>query len=225
MSAKIASSVSSSAVLHDVDWATYTRFLEVFGKKRFRHTYDRGRLEIMSPIGFEHDNRVYLLGRVVDELVEQLGIDYVPGRSVTMRKRKKMRGLEPDNAYWIANASRMLGKKGPINFQIDPPPDLAIEVEMSRTVLKRLKIFVSLGVPEVWRLKADGSMIFYGLKEKKYVVESVSRSFPMLRSDDLSPFVKQMGAMRDIELVKQFRQWLSARLLSWRHPASTEEQE
>jgi len=214
MTAISADHTDSISLLGNVDWATYTRFLKVFGKQRFRHTYDRGRLEIMSPISFEHDNLAYLLGRFVDELVEQLNLDYAPGRCVTLRKRKKQRGLEPDNCYWIASGKRMHGKKGPIDFQIDPPPDLAIEVEISRSALRRMKIYASLSVPEVWR--TDGSSVrFAVLRGGKYRVEAKSTAFPNLGSSELNVFLTLIGAMGVQPIVKQFRQWLQQQLPSW----------
>jgi Uma2 family endonuclease len=195
------------AVLQNIDWPTYSRFLRLFGDKRFRHSYDRGRLEIMSPIYFEHDNPAYVLGRFVDVLTDELNLPLRAGRCVTLRYRKKQRGLEPDNCYWIANAPRMRGKKGRIDLRIDPPPDLAIEVEVSRTVLKRLKIYASLGVPELWRLRKK-TLTFHILRDGKYCVEPNSLSFPLLASADLAPFVGQFGDADDTSLVRQFRDWV-----------------
>jgi len=214
MSVLTAPAVSSTAVLYDIDWGTYTRFLKVFGKKRFRHTYDRGRLEIMSPINFEHDNPSTVLHDLVVVLTEELNLIRFNGGSTTLRFRKKARGLEPDKWYWIKNATRMRGKKGAVDFRLDPPPDLAVEVEVSRTVLKRLKIYASLGVPEVWRLRG-GDVKFYQLSRKKYAHTSASLAFPHLKSADLTPFVARAGLDDDCILVKQFREWVKQQLPVW----------
>ncbi|HQU42967.1 MAG TPA: hypothetical protein PK867_09150, partial [Pirellulales bacterium] len=90
-------SVKPAAVLHDIDWGTYTRLLRAFERRRrFRFTYDRGILEIMSPL-WEHEKSAYLLGRFIDVVTEELRLPCEPGRTVTLRRRRKSRGLEPDN--------------------------------------------------------------------------------------------------------------------------------
>ena len=202
------------AVLHNIDWATYSHFLRLFAEKRFRHTYDRGRLEIMSPIHYEHENPASLLGDFILVLTDELNLPRRSGRCMTLRSRKGQRGLESDNCYWIANAHRMRGKKGRYIFGIDPSPDVSIEVEVSRTVLKRLNIYASLNIPEVWRFR-KGKVTFSILRDGKYQVEPKSLSFPHLASTDLTPFAAQFGDADDNTLVRQFRAWVKNQLPLW----------
>ena len=139
------------AVLENIDWRTYTRLLRVFQERPgFRLTYDRGTLEIMSP-RLEHEKPAYLLGRFIDVLTEELNMPCIAGRSVTLPRRRKGRGLGPDNCYWIANAPRVQGRRE-LDLRVDPPPDLAIEVDVPSSSLDRMSICAALGVPEVWRL-------------------------------------------------------------------------
>ena len=143
------------AVLHDVDWCTYTRLLRALGRQGgFRLTYDRGTLEIMSPL-WEHERPAYFLGRFIDVLTEELRLPCEPGRTVTLWRRRKSRGLEPDNCYWIASVERLAGKTH-IDLRVDPPPDLAIEIDFTRSSLDRMSIYAALGVPEVWRATSTG---------------------------------------------------------------------
>lgn len=115
------SSIRSAAVLHDIDWGTYTRLVRAFGTtRRFRLTYDRGTLEICSPL-WEHGRPAYILGVFVDVLTQELQWQYEPGGSVTLRRRRKSRGLEPDQCYWIASAGRLAGKTH-LDLCVDPPP-------------------------------------------------------------------------------------------------------
>ena len=39
--------------------------------------------------------------------------------------------------------------KKKINFKVDPPPDLAIEVEVTRKLLDKTDIHAAFGVPEL----------------------------------------------------------------------------
>src|SRR5437870_2152737 len=104
-----------------------------------RLTYDRGVLEIMSP-SHRHDSMAYLLGRFIDTLTEELGQIVHAGRTMTLRNRRRRRGLEPDNCYWIASAAQILHKEE-LDLRIDPPPDLAMELDVTRSSLNRMSIY------------------------------------------------------------------------------------
>jgi Uma2 family endonuclease len=199
------------AVLYDIDWPTYTRLLRVLqSRRRFRLTYDRGTLEIMSPL-WEHEAPAYLIGRFIDALTDELHLPCRAGRSVTLRRRKKKRGLEADNCYWIASAARLQGKTH-LDLRTDPPPDLAIEVDVTRSSLDRMSIYAALNVPEVWRLSSAG-IAFHVLDGSVYQVRSHSLAFPQLASADLPAFLAQLGQIDDTTLVKQFRDWVRRELL------------
>jgi Uma2 family endonuclease len=205
------STVKPAAVLHDIDWGTYTSLLRAFERRRrFRLTYDRGTLEIMSPL-WEHERTAYLLGRFIDVITEELQLPYEPGRTVTLRRRRKGRGLEPDNCYWIANAGRLAGKTH-LDLRVDPPPDLAIEINVTRSSLDRMSIYAALGVPEVWRVTAE-ELTFNLLDAGVYRVRTHSLSFPQLASADLVPFLSQFGHTGATALVVQFRDWVRKVLL------------
>jgi Uma2 family endonuclease len=204
------------AVLHDIDWRTYTRLLRAFeGRRRFRLTYDRGTLEIMAPL-LQHEGPAYLLGRFIDVLTEELRLPCRAGRSVTLRRRRKRRGLEPDNCYWIANAPALQGKKK-LDLRVDPPPDLAIEVDVTSSSLDRMSIYLALGVPEVWRLSESG-LTSQVLRSGAYQAEPNSLAFPTLAAADLPPFLAQFGQTDDTTLAQQFRDWVRQQLLP-RSPA------
>lgn len=206
------SSIKPPAVLHDIDWGTYTRLLRAFERRRgFRLTFDRGTLEIMSPL-WEHEKYAYILGTLVDVITQELQLTYEPGRTVTLRRRRKSRGLEPDNCYWIANASRLAGKPR-LDLRVDPPPDLAIEMDVTHSSLNRMGIYAALGLPEVWRLTAEG-LTFNLLEGEVYQVRPRSLAFPQLSSDDLVPFLTQVGRTGTTALVSQFRQWVASVLVT-----------
>src|SRR5437763_1182028 len=92
----------NSMVLEGIDWRTYTRLLRAFSERpAIRLTYDRGILEIMSPLP-SHEGLAYLLGRFVDTLTDELNLAVRAARCTTFWRKRKRRGLEPDNSYWIA---------------------------------------------------------------------------------------------------------------------------
>src|SRR5271165_1861717 len=116
--------LTSSVVLHAIDWCTYSRLLRAFeNRSGVRMTYDRGALEIMSPL-LEHESPADLLGRFVIVLTEELGVGVRSGGSTTLRRRRRQRGLGPDRCWWIASEPLMRGKRN-LDLRTDPPPDLA----------------------------------------------------------------------------------------------------
>ena len=198
-------------MLHDIDWKTYTRLLRAFeGHRRFRLTYDRGTLEIMSPL-WEHEEPSQLIGRFIDVLTEELQMPCRLGGSGTLRRRRRQRGLEPDKCYWIASAPRLQGKRH-LDLRIDPPPDLAVEVDVTSSSLDRMSIYAALGVPEVWRLGAAG-FSFNALQGKTYQARPTSLSFPSLAAADLATFLNQLGPTDVTAIVRQFRAWVRQNLL------------
>lgn len=211
MSTASSSVKPAGAVLQDIDWGTYTRLLRAFERRRgFRLTYDRGTLEIMSPL-WEHERPAYLLGTFIDCIVQELRIPYEPGRTVTLRRRRKSRGLEADNCYWIASVGRLAGKTH-LDLRVDPPPDLAIEVDITRSSLDRMGIYAVLGVPEVWRLTSAG-LSFHILENGVYQVRPHSLSFSQLASTDLVGFLARFGHVSTTALVAEFRDWVRQVLL------------
>jgi len=198
-------------LLDGVDWKTYTRLLRVFAERpSIRLTYDRGRLEIMSPQR-KHERHVEMLGRFVIVLTEELGLPISSGRSTTYRQRRKKRGLEPDNSYWIANEAKVRNKDQ-IDLSLDPPPDLAHEVDVTRSSLNRMAIYAALSVPEVWR-EVDDVLSFHVLDGSgKYRESTESQAFPGLRPGDLQAFLAQVGQMDENALVRKFREWVRQRI-------------
>jgi Uma2 family endonuclease len=201
----------TSIRLSAVDWDTYTQLLRAFAERPgIRLTYDRGELEIMSPL-LEHDWDDRLLGRLVVALTEELGLPIQCGGSVTMRRRRRRRGLEADETYWIANASRMAGRRR-LNLRTDPPPDLAIEVDVTNSSLDRMSIYASLRVPEVWRLDGD-TLTFHALDQQgQYQPVTNSLSFPQVTPADLLVFLQQGRTTGDQNaIVREFRVWVRQR--------------
>jgi Uma2 family endonuclease len=205
-------------ILHGVDWKTYTLFLRAFEERPgFRLTYDRGTLEIMAPL-LVHDKDGDFLGVLVRTLTQELGLPVLGGGSVTIRRRKKFRGLEPDRCYWITNEPRLRGKKR-LDLRVDPPPDLAIDVDVTRSSLDRMGIYAALGVPEVWRL--DGpALTFHALGPSgDYAEQSTSPTFPRVTPGDLQRFLALCDTHDQNEVERQFRAWVRQRLTPQQPPA------
>jgi Uma2 family endonuclease len=219
MSTLPAQSVTANGLLlRDVDWPTYGRLLRAFAERPgIRLTYDRGTLEIMAPL-IEHDADGDFLGALVRSLTQELGLPVKGGGSVTLRRRKKRRGLEPDRCYWIANEHLVRGKKR-LDLRVDPPPDLAIEVDVTRSSLNRMSIYASLGVPEVWRL--DGlTLAFYALGPSgTYTEQSPSPTFPQVTPADLLLYLRMRDTQDENTVLRQFQAWVRGRIRPQQPPS------
>jgi Uma2 family endonuclease len=163
-------------------------------------------------LSHEHEIIVHVLGRFVEVLTEELTLPVKGGRSTTFRRRRKKRGLEPDECYWIAN-EHLVRTKDKINLRTDPPPDLVLEVDITHSSIDRLAIYAVLGVPEVWRWK-DQKLVCYVLaQDGSYAESRLSKSFPHLAPADLAAFLAKRGQMDENALVRQFRAWVRQQTL------------
>lgn len=193
-------------LLTGVDWQSYGRLRRLFDNRGLRLTYDRGALEIMSPL-LAHESPADLLGRFVVVLTEELGLPIKAAGSTTLRRRRRRRGLEPDRSWWITNEPRVRGKLK-IDLRVDPSPDLALEIEVTRSALNRMAIYAALAVAEVWRL-AGQILSFHVLgADGQYNQVNQSRVFPSLTPADLLPFLALRPTQDENAIVQQFRTWV-----------------
>jgi Uma2 family endonuclease len=190
----------------DVTWDEYEKILESFvDSGGVRISYDNGRLEIMSPSDW-HDYYKSILGRLVDVLAEELNLKCVPFGSTTFRKEKKARGTEPDDCFYLTNAWRVIGNPG-LDLDRDPPPDLAIEIDISHKSKSKFSIYATLGVPEIWRYR-KGNIYFYRLSDQNYVEIPASDLFPFLTPQVLAGFLDSDYIQDSIDVRRKFRKWV-----------------
>jgi Uma2 family endonuclease len=199
-------------VLRGIDWDTYSRLLRTFDERHIRLTYDRGTLEIMT-LSHGHEDDSSFLERIVVILTMVASLPIKHGGSTTIRRKRKQRGLEPDRCYWITNEAMVRGKRV-IDLRRDPPPDLAIEVEVTRSALKRLAIYAALGVPEVWRWDGTTLTLYLLKTDGQYIESTVSRLFPWLKAVDVPPFLAMRSHMDENAVAVKFETWARAQIAS-----------
>src|SRR5439155_14822362 len=132
-------------LLKTADWKMYQDFANALENRHVRLTYDRGRLELMT-LSFLHECSSNLLGRMIEALTEELDIPLKSAGSTTLDRRDLDKGLEPDQGYYIENEALVRDRED-IDLNQDPPPDLVVEVDISRSSLNRLSIYAAMGVP------------------------------------------------------------------------------
>ena len=193
-------------IVHSVSWGTYERLLtDLANQSSTRLTYDRGILEIMFPLP-EHEECNRTLALLVEVLAEEMHIDVRNFGSTTFRRADLARGFEPDSCFYIQHEADISGKST-IDLIVDPPPDLVIEVDITRNSLDKFPIYAQLGVPEVWRY--DGQRLcIYSLTAEGYVELEVSHALPLLTGARLSEILAQSKTMKRTALLRSFRTWV-----------------
>jgi hypothetical protein len=89
-------------------------------------------------------------------------------------------------------------------------PDLAIEVEISRSVLDRLSIYEALEIPELCRLDSEGYVSAWVLTENGYIESEDSRHVPGAPFELMNRFMERVDEEPPSRLVREFRKIITA---------------
>lgn len=189
-------------VLENVAWQTFVALAEQRRGSVPRMTYDQGVLELMSPKR-EHENIACLLGRIVETYSELKNIEIISVASVTVKRSDLSKAFEADESYYIANAVRLMGKKE-LDFEVDPPPDLIIEVELTSSAIQKMAMFATIQVPEVWRHDGESLQMFQLLQGSYQRIES-SLQLPGLTTQRINETLVLRDAVGETRLIQQFR--------------------
>jgi len=202
--------VEQRFVMTNVDWDTYLTFSDKIGDRNIRFNYNGVDLELVT-LSHEHEKTKKWLARLVEALTEEMDIDILCGGSMTCRREDLERGFEPDECFWIAHEAQVRGRDD-IDLTRDPPPDLVLEVEISRSFLDRLNICARLGVPEVWRWDGQTLRVVVLGSDGEYVASERSPALPFLRVADLVPFLRPDPTQSETKLLRTFRVWVRGQI-------------
>jgi Uma2 family endonuclease len=210
---------SQRFVLDGVGWPSYVTISDALpDRPRLRITFDRGRLEFMTTSS-THEILKKWLSRLIETLAEECALPWTSAGHMTFQRPELERGLEPDDCYWIAHEARMRGRLE-YNAVNDPPPDLVLEIEVSRSALNRMGIYAAMGVPEVWRFDREGLHI-HGLQaDHTYAEIDQSLSFPRIRPSEMRPFWQPDPARDVLTILREFRSWVRQQLAAPPAPPS-----
>jgi len=192
-------------VLRNVGWELYEMLLKEIGDRPIHITFDQGSLELMSPLP-EHERWKRTIGRLIELLSLERSIPIGSLGSTTFRRKDLAKGLEPDECYYIQHESAVRGKKR-IELPDDPPPDLAVEIDITHREIDRESIYAALGVPEIWVF--DGQRLSaMVLREGKYRASETSAAFPFLKVGDLERFIGMVEKTDETTVMRAFRDWV-----------------
>ena len=196
--------------LEGVSWDQYEQLLdELVEWPGMRVSYDHGRVEIMSPT-FEHENYIGLISSMGRILSEEMGTVVEAAGATTYKQEQLLLGSEGDQSFYVRNASAIIGKRR-IDLDVDPPPDVVVEVDITTESLSKFPIYAAFGVPELWRYDGKRAAIYH-LKGQDYVEAASSLSFPCLTSQAMTEFLEQNKTQGQTAALAAFRLCVRAAL-------------
>lgn len=198
-------------VIRNVGWSGYQALLKILGDHGPRLAYAHGDVELISPL-LPHESFRWRLGRMVETISEELEILIRPAGSTTLNREDVNRGVEADECYYLANARHFGGRQN-IDLEFDPPPDLAIEVEITSGILHKLEIYARLGIPEIWRFDGEVLAVLLLQADGSYAPSDRSASFPFLPMGEVVRFLLDPDLSDEIRWKRGFRTWVRAALL------------
>ena len=189
--------------LNSIDWQSYRAISHALTGRHLRITYDRGRLELMT-ISSLHGTLCRLVYTIISVLTEEFQLPKRGCGDMTCDRESLERGIEPDECFYIENEAKVRGKDN-LDMSVDPPPDLAVEIDISRDSRRRLSIYAALGVPEVWRFDGTALTVYVRQTNGEYEAVAVSPHFPPIPLAEIEATLKRRHEMDDNALMKLFR--------------------
>lgn len=192
--------------LDNASWELYELLLRDVDGQNVRITYDQGRMVLMSPLPI-HEKVKKMTGRIIEMAAVELDIPCACLGSTTWKRRDIGKGLEADECYYVQHEAEVRDKTV-FDLTRDPPPDLAVEVDITHHPVDRPSVYAALGVNELWRY--DGARMHFmklGADREYHPIEA-SEAFPALTPDVINRFLRMIGTVGDTQLMRQFRDWL-----------------
>jgi len=198
----------STVTLTYQTWEDYEALLAIRNENaatKIRFNGHTQQIKLVSP-GAGYSNRACSLAALVKSLLRHQGRDWDSSHPITLQRLQEA-GAEPDACFYIANWQAAIGKER-IDLSVDPPPDLAIEVDI--TSLTVLEIYQILAIPEVWGYR-QGQLSIYVLTANGYEDRSNSPTFPTVDVKNLLPeYVERAWSAGSSVALREFEQVLNS---------------
>jgi Uma2 family endonuclease len=202
--------VTTRVMLRGVRWSTYKALmLDVEDDRAWRVAYDQEMLEIRMPL-INHEEPKGLIENFVGVVADELAAEIRQLGSLTLEREDLTRAVEPDSCFYIANEWRVRGLNV-LTFPKDPPPDLVVESDNTRSSINKFEIYAALGVPEIWRYRKQ-TLEVYQLQGGQYVRCDASLAFPFLPIAEVPVLIEQSQEVGQRTVVRMFRQRIQALL-------------
>ena len=188
-----------------LSWEDYEDVLaQIQNNLHVRLSYDEGRLHIMT-VSAEHEVYARFLEQMLAVIKLRWRLNIRSIGSATMKKAAARKGLEPDACFYVQRAA-LIGKRMQLDFDQDPAPDIAVEVDVHHESQVKFPIYAALDVPELW-LYHSGVLTIYHLQAGQYVAAAASRALPLLSGAILTEYLNRMVEDGEYEALAAFEEW------------------
>jgi Uma2 family endonuclease len=153
-----------------------------------------------SPIHEMFKELISDIGRITADLT---GVDLEKLGSTTFTPGTFGAGAEPDTCFYVQNAARIIGKRK-IDLSVDPPPDVAVEIDISSDSTDKLALYQTLGVPEMW-IYNGARMRIHHLTNQGYVEAPNSLAFPLMTADAITEILEKSKTKDQSAALRSFR--------------------
>ena len=191
------------SVLREISWETYIKLCDENRSRSTQMAYFKGELEIMT-VGLRHELSKDRIGSLVGILAEALGVEYEGTGQHTFQHNRKRIGFEADLSFYVTNIDRVRGPER-VNLETDPPPDLVVEVDISRNSVRKLLMYGALGIREVWRYEG-GVMRIYRLSGREYRTAAKTSILPGVTAKRLTTLLAEAQNMSRLQWFSLVRQ-------------------
>lgn len=196
----------------DLGGVSWSRYLTISGAipegKNVRIIYLDGRLTFATT-SRRHDFWSECFGDIVKAIATVTGIGYAVGGRATFRREDQQGGVEGDETFYLGENARKMRGSVDVELATQPPPDLAIEVEVSNPADLAMLAWGRLGVPEVWRFQVKSWSLSFWLRQPdgSYSQAEQSSGFPTLRPDDVTAQLRLADDMEAAPWVLGLHAW------------------
>ncbi|WP_373529422.1 Uma2 family endonuclease [Nostoc sp.] len=197
-------------VLYNISWQKFENLLVDLGEScSTRVAYDDGTLEIMTPLP-EHEYYKEIIGDIIKDTADVLELDYECYGSTTWKRELKKAVIESDNCFYFQNEALIRGK---LKFDLnqDPPPDLALEIDITSKSLDRFPIYARLAVPEIWSYDS-GEIKIYQLQGEEYLERETSLVFPNLNIQEIPSLIEKYRMAGRRVFRQAIREWVKGQM-------------
>jgi Uma2 family endonuclease len=122
--------------------------------------------------------------------------------------RKAEKGIETDDGFYVQSAS-VIGNRLDLDFAIDPPPDVVVEVDIHHDSTDNFPIYAAFGVPEIWRYIGMQATILH-LHENHYIEFEPSNALPIITSSILTEYLARMRQNGEFAAIIALDEWLQS---------------
>jgi Uma2 family endonuclease len=202
-------------VIDAVGWSQYLAISDALPERAgLKLVYNDGRLTFLSP-SRRHDWYSERLGNIVLALAVEFEIELEDAGHATYRSQVPKVGVEGDKTFYFRAHAELM--RGPLNIDLttQPPPDLAIEVEVTHSADDAVAAWGRLGTPEVWRYNTDNETLRFLVRgeDGRYADNPRSVAFPLVEPADLMAQIRLAEELGFSRWFAQLPEWVRTVLL------------